>query len=172
MVEGFAPGGDAALTTGEAARLLGTSRQHVVDLCTRGALPFESVGRHRRVRRSDVLAFRRHPTTSGLTRDQMRSLWLHRAVAGKLLANPRRGLTIARRNLRKLQQAHPRGQAARVLAEWETLLDGPIEAVADALTSKTQPAVELRQSSPFAGLLSERERTAVLSAFRQQSIFP
>jgi len=27
------------LTTGEAARLLGTSRQHVVDLCTAGDLP-------------------------------------------------------------------------------------------------------------------------------------
>jgi hypothetical protein len=78
---------------------------------------------------------------------------------------------LARRNLRKLQQAHPRGQAARVLADWADLLDGPVEAVAEALTSKDQRAVELRQSSPFAGLLSERERTAVLSAFRQQSIF-
>jgi excisionase family DNA binding protein len=171
MVDEFAPVGDSSLTTGEAARLLGTSRQHVVDLCSRGALPFESVGRHRRVRRSDVLAFQRHRKTGGLTRDQLRSLWLHRAVVGKLLANPGRALMLARRNLRKLQQVHPRGRAARVLAEWEQLLDGSVEAIAEVLTSKDQRSVELRQSSPFAGLLSERERASVLRAFGHLSIF-
>lgn len=90
---------------------------------------------------------------------------------GKLLANPEHGLTMARHNLRKLQRAHPRGRAAHVLGEWEQLLDGPVEAVAEVLTSKDQRSVELRQSSPFAGLLSERERTAVLTAFGQESIF-
>ena len=44
------------MSTGAAARLLGTSRQHVVDLCTRGALPYTSTGTHRRVRRSDLEA--------------------------------------------------------------------------------------------------------------------
>ena len=43
------------LTTGQAARLLGTSRQHVVDLCTSGRLAFQVVGTHRRVRRGDVV---------------------------------------------------------------------------------------------------------------------
>ncbi|MEA2025318.1 MAG: excisionase family DNA-binding protein, partial [Chloroflexota bacterium] len=43
------------LTTGQAAMLLGTTRQHVVDLCSRGVLPFAMVGTHRRVRRDDVL---------------------------------------------------------------------------------------------------------------------
>lgn len=165
--------GDPVLTTGEAARLLGTSRQHVVDLCVQGALPFHSVGRHRRVRRDDVLAFRRHPETGGLTRDQVRSLWLHRAVAGKLLAKPERTLTIARRNLGKLQQIHPRGQAAQVLAEWQGMLAAPadLEAIADALTSKSQRSRELRQNSPFAGVLTDRERAAILGSFRRESIF-
>ncbi len=173
MADDPAMTGDPALTTGEAARLLGTSRQHVVDLCARGSLPFHSVGRHRRVRRSDVLAFQQHPDTGGLTRDQVRSLWLHRAVAGKLLAKPERTLTIARRNLRKLQQIHPPGQAARVLAEWEQLLSAPVnlEAVAETLTSKSQRARELRQSSPFAGVLTDRERAAVLGSFRRKLIF-
>jgi excisionase family DNA binding protein len=149
---------------------LGTSRQHVVDLCERGQLPFSSVGRHRRIRRSDLLAFQRPGRTGGLTRDQLRSLWLHRAVAGKLVTHPDRGLRLARRNLRRMQQAHPRGRVTRVLADWQHLLDGPVEQVAEVLTSKDQRAIELRQNSPFAGLLTERERAGVLRSFRQDSI--
>ncbi|MGH3537959.1 MAG: helix-turn-helix domain-containing protein [Pseudonocardiaceae bacterium] len=42
------------LSTGEVARLLGSSRQHVVDMCTRSELPFLWVGRHRRIERSDI----------------------------------------------------------------------------------------------------------------------
>jgi excisionase family DNA binding protein len=66
------------ITTGCAAALLGCSRQHVVDLCTQRALPFVSVGSHRRVRRADVTALAR----PALSRDQERSLWLHRVAAG------------------------------------------------------------------------------------------
>jgi excisionase family DNA binding protein len=161
---------DVVLTTGEAAELLGTSRQHVVDLCTRGDLPFVSVGRHRRIRRSDLLAFQRHPRTGGLTRDQLRSLWLHRAVAGKLLLNPDGVLRVARQNLRRLQEAHPRGQAARALAEWQRLFEGPLEELIEVMTSKDQRSSDLRQSSPFAGTLTERERAAVLRSFGRESI--
>ncbi len=46
--------GSDQLTTGEAARLLGTSRQHVVDLCNAGHLPYRVVGKHRRVSRHDI----------------------------------------------------------------------------------------------------------------------
>jgi excisionase family DNA binding protein len=42
------------LSTGEVAHLLGSSRQHVVDMCTRGELPFLWIGRHRRIERSDI----------------------------------------------------------------------------------------------------------------------
>jgi len=152
------------LTTGEAAKLLGTSRQHVVDLCDRGGLPFVTVGTHRRVRRSDVETLRTR--TQRLTRDQRRSLWIGHAAAGKLVADPDAVLDRARQNLTKLQQTHTRGQGARWLAEWERILNGPIEGVLDALTSTSPRARELRQNSPFAGLLTERERTEVLDAFR------
>ena len=37
------------LRTGEAARRLGVSRQHVVELCNRGRLPYVTVGAHRRM---------------------------------------------------------------------------------------------------------------------------
>lgn len=157
---------DPRLTTGQVARSLGVSRQHVVDLCDQGRLPFESVGTHRRIRRSDVLAFIRQGSHHGtLTRDQLRSLWLHQAVAGKLVMNPNRVFTQARRNLDKLRGIHRRGQAARWLDEWSHLLHGPAEGVLEALTSRSQRGIELRQNSPFAGVLTEHERQRVLRRF-------
>jgi excisionase family DNA binding protein len=151
------------LTTGEAARILNSSRQHVVDLCDRGDLPFTTIGVHRRVRRSDVEALRSR--TDRLTRDQERSLWLAHAVAGAIVEDPELVLGRARVNLRKLQAQHRRGQLARWLGEWEALLEGPVERVLDTLTSRSPRARELRQNSPFAGVLPDDQRIRVLGAY-------
>jgi excisionase family DNA binding protein len=113
------------ISTGEAARLLGCSRQHVVDLCERGVLPFVSAGSHRRVRRVDVTGLMR----SELTRDQERSLWLHRVVAGHLALDPQAVLTLAARNLQHLGQVHPRGMTAQWLDQWQKVLDSGEDAV-------------------------------------------
>ena len=161
------PEEDALLTTGEAAKLLSTSRQHVVDLCNRGDLPYRTVGSHRRVRRSDVEAVRSR--TQRLTRDQRRGLWLGHAIAGKLVADPAGVIDKARKNLAKLERAHPRGVGNRWLEEWGRLLNGPVDAILEALTSRTSRARELRQNSPFAGVLTEAERQNVLSGFRSSS---
>ena len=159
----FAPDGDELLTTGEAAKILNTSRQHVVDLCDAGDLPFVTVGTHRRVRRSDVEALRTR--TQRLTRDQKRSLWLGYAIAGKLVADPQRVIDHARENLARLRKVHARGSSRRWLDEWERLLDDSVDAVLEALTSHTPRARELRQNSPFAGVLSDAERKRVLERF-------
>src|SRR6185437_10837213 len=160
VLEGAA---DDLITTGEAAKLLGTSRQHVVDLCDRGDLPFRTVGTHRRVSRADLEEL--SARTQRLTRDQLRSLWLGNAVAGKLVRDPARVLELAHRNLAQLQAVHTRGQGARWLAQWDTILRSPVEVVLEALTSRTPRARELRQNSPFAGVLTERERAEILAAF-------
>jgi len=160
VLEGAA---DDLITTGEAAKLLGTSRQHVVDLCDRGDLSFRTVGTHRRVSRADVEEL--SARTQRLTRDQLRSWWLGNAIAGKLVRDPARVLDLAQRNLAQLQAVHTRGQGARWLAQWDTILRGPVEVVLEALTSRTPRARELRQNSPFAGVLTERERAEVLAAF-------
>jgi excisionase family DNA binding protein len=156
--------GEDLLTTGEAATLLGASRQHVVDLCTSGRLPFQVVGTHRRVRRADVLRLLRGEP--GATRDQQRSRWLHRVVAGKLALDPERVLATARRNLARLRAAHPRGAVTADFDEWAALLDGPLDTLLDVLVSPSARAAELRQNSPFAGVLTERERAKALAAFR------
>ncbi len=50
----------------------------------------------------------------------------------------------------------------RYAERWEQLLDRPIPEIRRALVDETQEAHDLRQNSPFAGLLSEPERTRIL----------
>lgn len=156
---------DDLLTTGEAARLLGTSRQHVVNLCERGLLPHTTTGRHRRIRRGDLEASAER--SRRLSRDERRSLWLNVAVAGALVTDPDRVLRAGRDNLETMRAAHPRGQVAHWLDEWEELLGGPVEDVVSALVAATPRSRELRQNSPFAGVLAVDERAKVLDAFRR-----
>ena len=154
---------DELLTTGEAARLLGTSRQHVVNLTERGDLPFETTGTHRRVRLADVERVRY--STQRLSADQRRSLYLAYAVAGKLVQDP--GLVdVARQNLERMRDRHTRGRPAQWLRQWQELLDGPLDQLLMALTSPSQRSRELRQNSPFAGVLTDAERLAALRTAR------
>ncbi len=154
------------VSTGTAAVLLGSSRQHVVDLCESGQLANVRIGKHRRIERDAIDAFLRVPASrSGLRREQLASLWLHRAVAGRLAQDPAAVLDHARANLEELSREHP--SARTWLDAWGRALDGGAEEVLQVLTSPAESAAELRQNSPFAGVLDEAERRRVLDAFRQ-----
>lgn len=155
---------DELLTTGEAAALLNSSRQHVVDMCERGDLPFTMVGRHRRVRRGDLDAIRNR--TQRMTRDQRRSLWLAYATAGVIVADPAHAVEVARSNIEKMRLS-ARGQARLWLDEWERLIDGPLDHLLDAFTSRSPRGRELRQNSPFSGVLTEQQRRRALEAWRE-----
>lgn len=155
-------GGDDLLSTGEVAAMLGVSRQHVVDLCDAGLLPFFRIGTHRRIRRIDAegaIAGSTRPT-----RDQVRSLLLAHAIAGRIVLDPNGTRVLARSNLRRMRESAARGAAVIWLKEWERLLDGPLLALLDALTSPSPRSRELRQNNPFAGVLTDEERAQVLSA--------
>jgi hypothetical protein len=93
-------------------------------------------------------------------------LWLHGAVAGHLAIDPEATFERARKNLKRLRGAHPSGMASEWLDAWESVLSDGSEAVLQTLTSQAPLAIELRQNSPFAGVLSDEERRAVLGAFR------
>ena len=151
---------DSWLTTGEAARIIGSTRQHVVDLCNRGLLPYSLVNRHRRIRRDDLDAFA--AGAQRMTRDQQRSFRLAIAVAGHLVADPEGTKQVARAYLADLGPGSSRRRGGKWHGRWLALLDGPLDDLLTALTADTVASRELRQNSPFVGVLSDAERTAVL----------
>lgn len=142
--------------------MLGVSRQHVVDLCDRGLLPCERAPVHRLLRRIDVEAFRKGRE---LTREETRSLWLNRAVAARIARDPVAVLSRARQNLDRFESIHEGSTVTTWLERWRRVLGRGPEAVMEVLTSTAPEASELRQNSPFAGVLPEDERHAVLDSF-------
>ena len=63
----------AELTTQEAADLLNVSRPYLIRLAEAGAIPFTKVGRHRRLRLLDVVAYK--------TKRDAESAWMMNALA-------------------------------------------------------------------------------------------
>jgi hypothetical protein len=90
-----------------------------------------------------------------------RSLALHEAVAAKLEADPTL-LDVARANLQRWLSTTP----APALLEWRQLLDvTQLPQLLTLLRSPDDYAARLRQSSPFAGLLTPEERRFILDHY-------
>lgn len=103
-----------------------------------------------------------------LTYEQERSLWLHREVRDQLMDDPDRVLSIAWDNLERFKHVHrPDGIAVRYLDQWQSVIDGGLDELVATLTGTDERSSELRQNSPFAGVLSDEQRMKVLRSFRQ-----
>ena len=93
-----------------------------------------------------------------------RSLALHAAVATKLEAQPQL-LEVARANLQHWLSSNP----AAALREWWQLLETtPLPELLALLRSPGDQATRLRQSSPFAGLLTPAERQSILNDYESR----
>ena len=102
-----------------------------------------------------------------MTRDQLRALWLHRAVAGKVAADPAQILAKAEATARRLLARDPAG--APWLRQWLTVIGRGPEPVMRTLVSTDPLARELRANSPFAGVLPASERADILASFARTS---
>jgi transcriptional regulator with XRE-family HTH domain len=101
-----------------------------------------------------------------LTREDLRSLAYHRAVIEKLKCEPTAVLTRARRNLETMSKKHP--DAKKLFDHWEQWLSFPIDDLINCCLGLDLFARDMRQTTPFAGILSARERLAILKKFRKE----
>ena len=99
----------------------------------------------------------------GHLRIDQRSLAMHRAIADKLRANPAL-LQIARDNLKRRSLANSRSQP--YWDAWQALLDQPLEVLLAVLVEESERMTTMRQTSPFAGVLSPAERWAIYDRFK------
>ena len=101
-----------------------------------------------------------------MTREDRRSLALHRAIADRLVDEPAGTLQQARRNLSAMWEQHP--HARGLLREWDELLSLPIDEIVEEVLDSSLRGRDLRQVTPFAGLLTAAERTKVYRDFALQ----
>lgn len=120
----------------------------------------EGRDRARRLRVEDLLpADSAHANGHG--RAERRSLAYHRALAQRL---DRPMIDDA---LHLLWQWRDQGKVdPRYAEQWEDVLDKPLAEVRRILSEESASARDLRQNSPFAGMLSEPERRKILAAVR------
>lgn len=101
-----------------------------------------------------------------MTREERRSLHLHRAIARRLERSPEVVLARARETLSLMRGKHP--EAEQLFREWEVILDRPVSELGPALIDPSPRGRELRQVTPFAGVLTAAERTEVYNSSRKE----
>jgi transcriptional regulator with XRE-family HTH domain len=98
-----------------------------------------------------------------LTREDRRSLALHRAVAERLEEEPASILARARRMVERMSRQHP--GARPLLSRWRGILRRPVDEIVEVLLDPRPSARELRHVTPFAGVLDAAERAAIYRRF-------
>jgi hypothetical protein len=92
---------------------------------------------------------------------QLRNLAYHRALARRL---SRSTIDDARHTL--WEWRHKGTIDPRYADEWESILERPLSEIRRVLAADEPHAADLRQNSPFAGLLTEPERRRILEEIR------
>ena len=100
-----------------------------------------------------------------LTREDRRSLALHRKIAQRLRQAPETVLETAQTNVQQMREQHP--HARTLLDEWDRILARPVESIIETLVDPSTHTRDLRNVTPFAGVLTDAERTAVYKRFTE-----
>jgi hypothetical protein len=95
---------------------------------------------------------------------EARSLAMHAVIARKIERDPTL-FRIPQNNIERWNKRWLEG-APSWLHEWQELLKKPWPSIAALITEPSERAARLRQSSPFAGVLSNEERRRIYAAFR------
>jgi len=110
------------------------------------------------------------PVRPELTRSEERSWRMHSRLSELLTqADLEQWRPVVKRNLERLRSA-VRGQVhLRNIDRWESLLDrSDMPGLHRALTGLDRDSTEMREVSPFAGLLPEEDRLGILQAMARE----
>jgi hypothetical protein len=95
---------------------------------------------------------------------EARSLVMHTVIAEKIQADLAL-IAHAQQNLGRWRRRRE-GSAPAWMDEWRAILKRPPAEVAAIICEPSERGARLRQSSPFAGALSDQERKRIYDAFR------
>jgi transcriptional regulator with XRE-family HTH domain len=98
-----------------------------------------------------------------MTNVDIRSLAYHKMIAKKVEANPVL-LSKVRKNLRLMQKQNP--HAKKLLSLWDAWLKLDIKILIECFLDPNLLARDMRQVTPFAGILSQEERFEILNDLR------
>ncbi|HEX5036190.1 MAG TPA: helix-turn-helix transcriptional regulator [bacterium] len=101
-----------------------------------------------------------------MTREDQRSLTYHGAVAEVLRRDPVSAVRRAKRSLGKMSKDHP--GAKPLFDRWSVWLDLPLQELISRMLDPGMTAREMRQVTPFAGLLAPQDRVRILKRFRKE----
>lgn len=107
------------------------------------------------------------PVRSGYSSHRLleaRSLAMHAVIAQKIERDPKL-LEVPRNNLKRWS-ARWENEAPAWYGEWRGIMNRPWAEIAAIITEPSEEGARLRQSSPFAGILSAAERKRIYAAFR------
>jgi len=150
----------AGVTQSRFAELAGTSQPTIAAYESGGKVP--NLRTLRRLARA--LGFEaRLLFVPAMTREDRRSLALHQVIAQRLLDDSDTVIQRARSTLGLMLERHP--GAAPLLTQWKAILRCPVSEIAEVLLDPRPRARELRQVTPFAGILSPAERAEVYRRF-------
>jgi transcriptional regulator with XRE-family HTH domain len=153
----------AGLTQAELARVAGTSQPTIAAYESGRKSPMlNTLSRIARAAGLEAVVI----FPPAMTREDRRSLALHRAIADHLTADPANTLDHARHNLTVMRDRNP--LADELLTEWDNILTRPVDAIVNAMLDASQRARDLRKVTPFAGVLGPEERARIYREFARQ----
>jgi plasmid stability protein len=119
---------------------------------------------------SDLARHTLAAAVSGQLRPENRvQLELHREVLGKLIGDLGPVRVRAHRNIDRMRTTARGSQAQRWLDEWSELVDGPPARLIEVFLGEDEHSIDLRQMSPFAGVLTDPERRAAIRRARSDA---
>ena len=155
---------DELLSTGEVARLIGASRQHVVDLCNTGQLASFRARQAppRPPRHGGRLPGGARSTGAPSTAPTSCNCGRARVQAAHVALDWGGARDVAERRLAEMRGDN---HLAWFADQWAWVLERGAEAVMETLTRRDEEAAVLQNTSPFVDLLSDDERARLTNAF-------